>query len=113
MVVDDDEDIRALLHFALQAEGYAVLEADNGASALALLGKTAPDLILLDMKMPVMDGWAFAKAYASQPGPKAPIVVCTAALEGEKRSKDIKADGLLGKPFALSDLFEKVELLAR
>ncbi len=113
MVVDDDENIRDFLQLALQTEGYKVVEADNGASALALVGSLVPNLILLDMKMPVMDGWDFARAYASRPGPKAPIVVCTAAADVEKRGGEINADGLLGKPFALRDLFEKVERFAR
>ena len=63
LVVDDDAGIRDLLDLALTNAGYAVALAEDGAAALAMVEAVAPDVILLDMRMPVLDGWAFAEAY--------------------------------------------------
>src|SRR5919199_497806 len=79
LVVEDDESIRECVQVVLEDEGYDVIEASDGAAALALLDTVWPDVILLDMLMPGMDGWAFAVAYRQRPGPHAPIVVITAA----------------------------------
>ena len=60
---------------ALSDEGYEVTEAADGAAALTLIDEIAPDLILLDMQMPTMDGWAFAQLYHQRPGPHVPVIV--------------------------------------
>jgi CheY-like chemotaxis protein len=104
LVVDDDTSIRSFVEMALDGEGYAVSTATNGAQALAVTGQLQPDLILLDMRMPVMDGWTFARKYRDQAGPHAPIVVITAATDAGQRAAEIQADGFLGKPFDLDEL---------
>jgi CheY-like chemotaxis protein len=104
LVVDDDTSIRSFVEMALDSEGYAVSTATNGAQALEVTGNVSPDLILLDMRMPVMDGWTFAKNYRQRAGPHAPIVVITAATDAGQRAAEIDADGYLGKPFDLDDL---------
>jgi two-component system chemotaxis response regulator CheY len=104
LVVDDDTSIRSFVEMALDSEGYAVATAMNGAQALAVTGEIQPDLILLDMRMPIMDGWTFARAYRDKPGPHAPIVVITAATDAGERAAEIQADGYLGKPFDLDEL---------
>jgi CheY-like chemotaxis protein len=109
LVVDDDESIRNFVELALDTEGYYVSSAQNGAVALDVAGQQPPDLILLDMRMPVMDGWAFAQAYRSQPGPHAPIIVITAAPDAGQRAAEINADGYLGKPFDLDELLGLVD----
>ena len=108
LVVDDDEGIRSFVELALDGEGYAVSTAPNGAVALEVAGQEQPDLILLDMRMPVMDGWAFTRAYRSRPGPHAPIVVITAARDAGSRAAEVEADDYLGKPFELDELLELV-----
>jgi CheY-like chemotaxis protein len=108
LIVDDDESIRSFVELALDAEGYEVSTAPNGAVALDVAGRQQPDLILLDMRMPVMDGWAFARAYRSQPGPHAPIVVITAARDAGERAAEVHAEDFLGKPFDLNDLLNVV-----
>jgi CheY-like chemotaxis protein len=60
LVVDDEADIRATVSAMLEIEGYAVAEAANGADALHAVEQREPDVILLDMRMPVLDGWGFA-----------------------------------------------------
>ena len=109
LVVDDDESIRAVVELALSDGGYEVAEAADGAAALTLIDKTAPDLILLDMQMPTMDGWAFAQVYHQRPGPHAPVIVLTAALDAAARAAEIQAEGYLGKPFELADLYACVK----
>jgi CheY-like chemotaxis protein len=104
LVVDDDAGIRDLLDLALTDAGYAVALAADGAAALALVDAMAPDVILLDMRMPVLDGWAFAEAYRQRPGRRAPIVAMTAARDAPDHTAQIAATGYLAKPFDLADL---------
>jgi CheY-like chemotaxis protein len=110
LVVDDDDEIRGLLELVLEGEGYEVLIAPNGARALEVADRHRPDLILLDMRMPVMDGWAFAKTYREHPAPHAPIVVMTAAPDAGQRAAEVQADGFVGKPFDLPELVSMVKL---
>jgi urea transport system substrate-binding protein len=111
LVVDDDTSIRSFVEMALDSVGYAVSTAGNGSEALDVTNQLQPDLILLDMRMPVMDGWTFAKKYRQQAGPHAPIVVITAATDAGQRAAEIDADGFLGKPFDLDDLLKLVSRL--
>lgn len=112
LVVDDDVTIRELVVAALKDEGYQARTAANGAEALTLIRQWQPALILLDMRMPIMDGWEFARAYSKIPGAHAPIVVMTAAADASKRADEIGANGALGKPFDLSSLYTVVESYA-
>ena len=112
LVVDDDPAIRELIEQALGDEGYAVLTAEHGAAALQIVASTTPAVILLDMRMPVMDGWTFARQYRAAYQPAAPIVVCTAARDAGDRAAQIGADGTLPKPFKLDDLLDTVERFA-
>jgi CheY-like chemotaxis protein len=109
LVVDDDASIRDFIEMALTDEGYQVALATNGLEALDQLAADPPSLILLDMAMPVMDGWAFAEAYRARPGPHAPIVVVTAAHEAAERAAQVRADDYIAKPFDLDRLLEMVE----
>ena len=108
LIVDDDEDIRDFMELGLREAGYQVVSADNGSAALAVLDRTPLDLILLDMRMPVMDGWAFARAYRKRPEHSTPIVAVTAAVDAARRAAEINADGYLAKPFDLDDLTNAV-----
>ena len=108
LVVDDDESIRQFIAMALGDRGYEIFTAEHGRAALERIATTPPDLILLDMRMPVMDGWAFAQAYRKAPGPHAPVVVLTAARDAEQYANQIAADAFLPKPFDLRSLHEVV-----
>ncbi len=111
LIVDDDESIRQIVRICLTDEGYEVFEAPNGQVALNMLTAIAPMLILLDLRMPVMDGWEFAKRYESMPGPRAPLVAFVAALNAEQDCADLDAAGILAKPFDLDDLLRAVRNL--
>ena len=111
LVVDDEEPIRGFLVVALAQEGYAVVGAPDGAAALARAHEAAPCLILLDMHMPVMHGWEFARRYRALPGPHAPIVCVTAAAteaDAAARGAQIGAAASLSKPFDLDALLATV-----
>jgi CheY-like chemotaxis protein len=106
LVVEDDEDVRGFVAAALQMKHNTVVEAMDGRHALQLLAEHCVDLILLDMKMPGMDGWSFAREYQARPGPHAPIVVMTAAADGPARAREVHAAESLAKPFDLDALFQ-------
>ena len=108
LVVDDDDAIRAFVVEALADEGYAVRAARDGAEALASLDAARPCAILLDMRMPGMDGWAFAAAYRAQADRPAPLVCMTAAADAGPRARAIAAAATLPKPFDLDDLLATV-----
>jgi len=112
LIVDDDPDIRDFVEQVLADQGYEVATASDGQLALDSVERVRPRLILLDMRMPAMDGWAFANAYRVQPGPHAPIVVMTAARDAGERAGQINAQGFLAKPFDLDDLIDIVHRLA-
>jgi len=108
LVVDDDENIRQIVQLCLSDEGYSVTEAANGEAALAAVEHIRPGLILLDLRMPVMDGWEFARRYRLTPEPHAPIVAFVAALNAMQDCADLEAATILAKPFDLEDLLAAV-----
>ncbi len=93
LVVDDDHDLLHLVAAVLEAEGYRVQVAADGSQALGVLQHSTPDLILLDMRMPVMDGWRFAREYHAKYGKMSPIVVITASADARKFATAIGAAG--------------------
>jgi CheY-like chemotaxis protein len=109
LIIDDDATIREMLELMLGSEGYTVVSAPHGAAALALLDEIKPHIILLDMKMPVMDGWEFLEQYRRRPGRQAPVVVLTAAQDDKRLAADLGADAYLAKPFAIDDLLRLLE----
>jgi CheY-like chemotaxis protein len=110
LVVEDDEDILEMVSSILQLEGYIARGAKNGYEALKKVKKHGlPDLILLDMMMPVMDGWKFAAEFNAEYDHQAPIVVMTAAGDAKQRAEDIQANGVLPKPFTIDLLLSVIE----
>lgn len=109
LVVDDDESIRDAIELALSTEGHQVVTASDGAAALAIILQSPPDVILLDLKMPGMDGAEFARAYRQAYSNPVPIVVMTAAQNADRHAAEVEAQGCLAKPFQLNDLFRMVE----
>ena|SRR5579859_523500 len=103
LVVDDDESIREFIELALTDEGYHILLAQDGAQALDVATSNHVDLIILDMRMPVMDGWAFLKAYGDTPTPHAPVIAASANI---RSIAGITVDVIdfIAKPFDLDYL---------
>jgi DNA-binding response OmpR family regulator len=104
LVVEDDPDLVALLELILSEAGYRVRTAREGGAALARVAEEMPRLILLDMRMPGMNGWEFAREFRARHGRAAPIVVVTAAENARARADEIGAEGWLAKPFAIDDV---------
>jgi CheY-like chemotaxis protein len=109
LVVEDDQALRDVIEWTLADAGYAVTAAENGAVALRVVQDTAPRAILLDMRMPVMDGWTFARVYRELPGPHAPLIVLTAARDAAEWASQIEAAGYVAKPFDLDELLQTLK----
>jgi CheY-like chemotaxis protein len=110
LIVDDDPAIREVLSGVLSLEGYAIATATNGLEALEVTERMQPALILLDMRMPVLDGWGFAREL----GPRRQglkILVMTAAEDAGRWADEINADGYLPKPFEIDTLLDEVHRL--
>lgn len=110
LVVEDEEGISRVVADLLSDEGYAVRTAANGTEALALLRAWRPDAIVLDMMMPVMDGWAFRAAQRALPNGLAaiPIVVLSAARDAAAHAAALGAAAAIPKPFDLDDVLTAV-----
>ena len=108
VVIDDDPAILDAVTDILTFEGYTVERATNGAEGLQLLEQLEPRLVLLDMRMPGLDGWGFVRTVRQQ-GRTVRIVVMTAAQDAQRWAQEIAADGYLAKPFDLLDLLDVVE----
>ena len=104
LVVEDDPDLLALMEMILGGEGYRVRTAREGREALARIGEEMPRLVFLDMRMPGMNGWDFAREFRARHGAACPIVVVTAAEDARRRAEEIAAQGWLAKPFEISDV---------
>jgi two-component system chemotaxis response regulator CheY len=112
LVVDDDASIRQTVREILDLEGYPVETASDGREALRLVERDEPSLVLLDMRMPQMDGWGFAREIR-QRGIELPILVMTAAENARSWAAEIGADGYVAKPFELDELLAAVERIRR
>ncbi len=104
LIVDDASEIREILRIALFDAGFEAAEAENGAVALEKIGQEKFCLILLDMNMPVMNGWQFAELYRAREHKPLPIIVITAAVHASEYAHQINAAGFLAKPFDLDDV---------
>lgn len=114
LVVDDDEKITSMLRRALVFEGYEVLVAGDGKEALHLMLDERPDLVVLDIMMPRLDGWEVCRRI-KEAGDDTRILMLTAKDEIEDRVKglDLGADDYLVKPFALEELFARIRAILR
>ena len=110
LVVDDDQNILDVVSELLDMEGYPVTTAANGAEALRMVEQQRPSLVLLDMRMPVLDGWGFAKELRAR-GVQLPILVMTAAQNARMWAEEIGAQGYVAKPFEVPALLDAVEKL--
>ncbi len=108
LVVDDEREIREVLAETLRDEGFVVQLAADGAEAMQEIEREAPDLVLLDMRMPRVDGWQFAQRLRSR-GITVPIVVMTAARNAKAWAEEVGAVDFLAKPFDLVDLLDVVD----
>ena len=116
LVVDDDGDVRALVVELLTRSGYHVSEAPNGREALKLLFEQRPDLVLLDISMPKLDGLELTRRLRDDPDTRAlRVVLLTALAQDTDVSEGLAAgaDDYVRKPFSPQDLQDRIEALLR
>ncbi|HEX9100607.1 MAG TPA: response regulator, partial [Polyangia bacterium] len=100
LVVDDDPDVRTFVRAVLESDGHQVTEATSGQDAIQRLRIRRPSLVLLDVMMPAMDGYAAVQAIKREPGPFVPVILLTALDDPASRERGINAgaDEVLAKP---------------
>ena len=109
LVVDDDDELAEVLRQALRESGYAVATVRHGAAALELIGQIQPDLILLDLKMPIMDGWSFVTQYRGTGRAGGRIVLLSGHPNVREITVSLGAHAYVGKPFELTELLRTLE----
>jgi two-component system chemotaxis response regulator CheY len=113
LVVDDDEAIRDLLDDVLELEGYESRTAADGEAALAAAVDWTPDLIVLDLMMPKMDGWQFREAQRALPHLRdVPVLVVSASQRVHDAHHELGAAAVVAKPFDLESLISTIDRLA-
>ena len=110
LVVDDDDALCETLAELLEMEGYTVQTAGDGVRALYLTTQTPPNLVLLDMRMPVLDGWGFMQEMRKW-GLDVPVLLMTASEDMAYAADVFSPDGFVGKPFQLDELLPAIERL--
>ena len=113
LVVEDDRNIAELLQMYLEKEGYAVTVAYDGGQGIAKYRAIKPDLLLLDVMMPVMDGWSVCKTIRAEAA--TPIIMLTAKGETDDKVAGLKAgaDDYITKPFEMKEVLARIEAVLR
>ena len=113
LIVEDDRNIQELLQMYLEKEGYAVTVAGDGGQGLQKFRAIKPDIVLLDVMMPVMDGWAVCRTIRSES--QTPVIMLTAKGETEDKIMGLKtgADDYVTKPFEMRELLARIEAVLR
>ncbi len=116
LIVEDEVDTLLPLRRALESEGYTVVEATDGPTALSLVEKEHPDLILLDLMLPEMDGYEVCRRLRSNPRTDfIPIIMLTARsdIKDKIEGMDLGADDYVTKPFNLQELKARIRMILR
>ena len=113
LIAEDDKNIAELLQMYLEKEGYAVTVAYDGGQALTKFRAIQPDLVLLDVMMPVMDGWGVCRAIRAES--QTPIIMLTAKCETDDKVSGLKAgaDDYITKPFEMREVLARMEAVLR
>jgi DNA-binding response OmpR family regulator len=116
LVVDDEPQVVLMLQFSLEAEGFRTYSARNGRAAMNEVRERHPQLMLLDIMMPVMDGWSVLEELQSLPEDERPRVVVVSArssLRDRAKAAELGADAFVAKPFNVDDLLGVIHKLER
>ena len=114
LVVEDDQDLRTILRLQLMSSGFEVTETTNGAEGFAAIRAETPDCVILDLMMPVMDGFGFLKRVRSLNDLQdVPIMILTASDDERNkiRGYQYQADAYMSKPYDLEELTAEVRKL--
>lgn len=113
LIADDDDRIREIVRLYLEAEGFSICQAEDGNQALEMVRRENPDLVILDLMMPGLDGWTVCKILRKES--KTPIIMLTA--KGEENDRvlgfDLGADDYVLKPFSPRELSARVKAVLR
>jgi CheY-like chemotaxis protein len=109
LVVDDAPDIRLVLEITLQQAGFQTCSVGDGEAALRTMSRVRPDVVLLDLMMPVLDGWGVLERLRGWPDAP-PVIVQSASLppEGLERTRAMGAAGYITKPFSTAELLDRI-----
>jgi DNA-binding response OmpR family regulator len=113
LIVDDEADLAAVLRFGLQLEGYEVISAVDGEEGLRLARTGEPDLIVLDLMLPKMDGYQVCRALKFDERYRAiPVIILSARATDQDRqlARDMGADAFMSKPYEMRDLLERIRV---
>jgi DNA-binding response OmpR family regulator len=116
LVVDDEPQVVWMLQFSLEAEGYQTFAARDGVAALQEVREHHPSLMLLDIMMPIMDGWSVLEQLQELPEEDRPRVVVVSArssLRDRAKAAELGADAFMPKPFSVDDLINLLHGLER
>ena len=116
LIADDEESLVEFIGRALKKQGYRVITAYDGDNALFLIGEELPDLVILDLMMPLMDGWEVCRRAKSDSATRdIPILMLTARSSPDDavQGLDLGADDYMRKPFSLNELLARVRVLLR
>lgn len=109
LIVDDDDAVRDLVEMVLSDEGYQVYSAENGHSALLLLNMVRPDVVLLDVNMPRLDGLSTCRILRDDPRTaQLPVIAMSARPIGQTQLRNSQVDRFLPKPFDIDQLIDEV-----
>ena len=113
LIVEDDKNIQSLLQMYLEKEGYAVTVANDGGEGMIKFHAIKPDLVLLDVMMPVMDGWTVCKMIRAED--QTPIIMLTAKSETDDKVTGLRygADDYITKPFEMKEVLARIEAVLR
>jgi DNA-binding response OmpR family regulator len=112
LVCDDDEGILDMVTFVLEDSGYDVVPEKNSMNVYSVIEKEQPDLLLLDLWMPVLSGDQVLKVLKSNPQTmRLPVIVISASTEGQKIAVEAGASDFLAKPFDIDQLVNRVQLM--
>jgi CheY-like chemotaxis protein len=113
LVVEDEAYLCDLIADVLESDGHKARKASNGREALAMLEERRPQLILLDLMMPIMDGWEFITVLKSRPQwADVPVIIITAIYDARRTQLETGAKAVITKPFDIDQLAELVDLYA-
>lgn len=116
LVVDDEQDLLDLMEIILGGEGFNIITASNGQEAINKLKETIPDLVLLDVMMPIMDGWQTLKNIkTTKETSHLPVVMVTAKIGDDDRMRGLRegATDYIGKPFAPREVVNRIKTILK
>ena len=113
LIVEDDKNIAELLQMYLEKEGYRVITATDGGQGLEQFRTNSPDLVLLDVMMPVMDGWTVCRTIRAES--QTPVIMLTAKSETDDKVTGLRAgaDDYITKPFEMKEVLARIEAVLR